>query len=357
MPFQYISCVNFRNLDNKPVDFSAKEVFFVGENGQGKSNLLESIYYASYGSSFRTRTDTEIVRHGESGFSIRAVFKDESEKINNINIYFENGKKRIEKNGKALTDRKDLISVIPCILFCHEDLDFADGEPEKKRFFIDQSATLYDVLYVNTMRNYKKILKSRNILLKEHNYTLLETLNYQLAEAGLEIKKKRREVIEQFNRFFDTLYKEVTGIENVSVFYNPSWKADNVSEIMSVLKQKEEVDKSMCTTMSGPHRDMITFVKDEKLFVPTASTGQKRLLSILLRVSQAIYCSTFTGKKPVFLMDDVLLELDPQKRQKVTSLLPEYNQLFCTYLPGEPYEKYKRQNTKVYFIENGTWHE
>ena len=357
MPFQYISCTNFRNLDNKPIDLSAKEVFFVGENGQGKSNLLETIYYSSYGSSFRTRTDSEIVRHGENCFSLRAVFKDENDKINNINIYFENNKKRIEKNGKTLADRKDLISVIPCILFCHEDLDFADGEPEKKRFFIDQSITLTDILYVNTMRNYKKILKSRNILLKEHNYTLLETLNYQLAEAGLEIKNKRKEVIIQFNRFFGNLYKEVTGIENVSVFYNPSWKAENVPEILSVLNQKEEVDKAMGTTMSGPHRDMITFVKDEKPFVPTASTGQKRLLSILLRVSQAIYCSAFTGKKPVFLMDDVLLELDPQKRQKVTSLLPEYNQLFCTYLPGEPYEKYRRQNTKVYFIENGTWHE
>ena len=109
--------------------------------------------------------------------------------------------------------------------------------------------------------------------------------------------------------------------------------------------------------MSGPHRDKINFIKDKVLFVPTASTGQRRLLSLILRIAQSIYYTRVTGLKPVLLMDDVLLELDPDKRAKINSLLPEYEQLFCTFLPGEPYERYMKDTTKVYNIKGGEWFE
>ena len=109
--------------------------------------------------------------------------------------------------------------------------------------------------------------------------------------------------------------------------------------------------------MSGPHRDRINFVLENKNFVQTASTGQCRLISLLLRVAQAVFYTRTTGLKPVLLMDDVLLELDPDKRQKLTALLPEYEQLFCTFLPGEPYERYMKDTTKIYKISNGEWYE
>ncbi len=113
----------------------------------------------------------------------------------------------------------------------------------------------------------------------------------------------------------------------------------------------------MCTTMSGPHRDKVRFMKGAKQFVPSASTGQRRLISLILRIAQAQYYTVITQKKPILLMDDVLLELDPDKRQKVTALLPEYEQLFCTFLPGEPYERYKKTTTKIFKIEGGHWSE
>ncbi len=107
--------------------------------------------------------------------------------------------------------------------------------------------------------------------------------------------------------------------------------------------------------MSGPHRDRIVFERKGSPFIPKASTGQRRLVSLVLRTAQAVFYNQITGKKPVLLMDDVLLELDPEKRQKVTSLLPEYDQLFCTFLLGEPYENYRRENTSVYEIKEGKW--
>ena len=131
----------------------------------------------------------------------------------------------------------------------------------------------------------------------------------------------------------------------------------NETEILEYILSKRDVDKVMKTTMTGPHRDKIYFVKDGQNFIPTASTGQRRLISLILRIAQATYYTEITDKKPILLMDDVLLELDPNKRQSVTALLPQYDQLFCTFLPGEPYERYKRSTTRIYKIENGAWFE
>ena len=378
MPFLYQTFYNFRNLKNDTLDLSNKEIFFVGQNGQGKSNILESLYYAAYGISFRTHQDAQIVKKGEKDFSINVMYKGQ-ESAQKISVIFENGKKRIEKNGKKIQDRKELINTIPCILFCHDDMRFATGEPECRRFFIDQSLTLYDNLYIDDMRNYKKVLKSRNLVLKNKQYEMLDVYDSQLAQYGLVIQQKRKKAIFQFNQIFGKIFEEITGIDGVNIVYEPSWKfssSQNVDnsvqnsgvfsekifcpasqDVLDLLLSRRDNDKLLETTVTGPHRDKILFMKGGQNFVQTASTGQCRLISLLLRVAQAIYYTRATGIKPVLLMDDVLLELDPDKRAKLTAMLPEYEQLFCTFLPGEPYERYMHDTTKVYKIENGEWHE
>lgn len=360
MPLLSLNFNNFRNLENKSIDLLAKEVYFVGENGQGKSNLLEAIYMSSYGNSFKTHSDSEIVKYNNTNFFIKAFFKENDGISHTINTYYDstkNIKKVIEKNGKKVKDKKEIINTIPCVLFCHDDLDFIVGEPERRRFFLDQSLTMYDIVYIDIIRKYKKILKNRNILLKEKNYETLDIFDIQLAEVGKEIIIKRKNAIYQFNRIFGNLFEKITGIEGVSIYYTPSWKSIEINEIINFMKEKRDIDKIMNTTMYGPHRDKISFVKNGKQYIPSASTGQRRLLSIILRIAQSQYYSEITHKKPILLMDDVLLELDPDKRQKVTALLPEYDQLFCTFLPGEPYERYKKSTTRIFYIENGDWHE
>ena len=216
---------------------------------------------------------------------------------------------------------------------------------------------MYDLVYIDFVKKYKQILKNRNILLKEEKYDLLEMYDIPLIKEGLEIQKRRNKAIFKFNTIFTSLYKEISGIEGVKIAYEPSWKSENEYEILEYILSKRDVDKVMKTTMTGPHRDKIYFIKDGKNFIPTASTGQRRLISLILRIAQATYYTEITDKNPILLMDDVLLELDPNKRQSVTALLPNYDQLFCTFLPGEPYERYKRSTTRIYKIENGAWFE
>ncbi len=356
MPFLSVSFSGFRNIHDGRMDLLSREVYFVGDNGQGKSNLLETLYMSAYGASFRTRNDDEMAKEGQPDYAIRSIFRDSKDHTHTISITYRDGKKKLEKNAKQVTDRKELVDTIPCVLFSHDDLDFASGSPERKRFFVDQSLSMYDTSYIDVLRTYKKVLKARNSVLRERKADLLDILDIQLAQAGLEVVSRRTRTIRDFNRVFARLYHEVSGIENVKIDYSPSWKEDSVESILARLADKRDYDLGMGTSLSGPHRDRIRFVKDRQPFVPTASTGQRRLLSLLLRTAQAtFYTEVSGGKKPVLLMDDVLLELDPEKRQRFTALLPEYDQLFCTFLPGEPYERYKRSTTKVYRIEKGTW--
>ena len=367
--FLSLQLYNFRNLENSSIDLSAKEVFFVGQNGQGKSNLLEALYYSSYGNSFRTHVESEIVKKNESEMSVRSMFREENGSIHTTALQIKPKSKKIEKDGKFIQDRKELINTMPCVLYNHDDLDFAVGEPERRRFFLDQSLSMYDVMYIDLIRKYKKILKSRNNCLKEKNYNLLEVYDTQLVMSGLEIQKKRKDAVFKFNQIFGNIYEEVTGIEGVKIRYNSSWKKESndddstfgdlnvpsMEKVMEKLFLSREAEKIMCTTMSGPHRDRILFERKSEPFIPTASTGQRRLIALILRTAQAVYYKQVTGKKPVLLMDDVMLELDPEKRRKFTCVLPDYDQLFCTFLAGEPYENYKKQDTKIFKIENGKW--
>lgn len=356
MPFLSISLYNFRNIEDQTIDLSAPEIFLVGQNGQGKTNFLESLYIASYGNSFRTRNDSEIYKTGTTEYSIRAFFKENEEKSHNLSIISKNKKKIFEKNFKKILDRKEIISTIPCILFCHDDLNFIVGPPERRRFFVDQSLSLYDNSYINILRNFSKLLKSRNLVLKEKNSKVLDIIDTQLIPLGITIMEKRRELINSFNTIFSKLYEKISGIDSVQIDYCSSWKNTSIDDVFIELIEKRTFDLIMNTSMSGPHRDKIRFMRNNKIFISTASTGQKRLLSLILRLAQAYVYNQVTRKLPVLLLDDVLLELDSEKKRKFIDNLPPYDQVIYTFLPGEPYTDYQHKKTLIYIVSEGTFH-
>jgi len=351
----------FRNLHDAETSLRGKDVFLVGENGQGKSNFLEAIYFCSYASSFRGSKDNDLVRTGEKDCSVSLSL--ENSLWQHINVAYRDGKKVIILDGKRVEDRKEILSVAPAIIFCHEDMEFISGTPERRRWFFDQTRSLWDLLYLEDLRKYRYVLKNRNALFRnikggsffsdpETNATL-DALDPQLARYGLELTGKRRKTAEEFSIVFEPLYREITGIAGIGVKYIPSWKEDNLEKIISFIVEKRESDAALGVTMSGPHRDRYLFTRDGEEFSGKASTGQRRLLALLLRIAQASFFSEKTGKKPVLLLDDVLLELDGEKRKKILRVMPDYEQAFYTFLPEEPYEMYRKSDTIVYHMESG----
>jgi DNA replication and repair protein RecF len=355
MFFSTVTIEGFRNLVDAKINTSGKDIFLIGANGQGKSNFLEAVYFCSYASSFRNSKDYEMINECRKECFVRADFFDIFDKY--ISAGIRNGKKTISVDGKPVSDRKELLSIVSCIVFCHDDLDFISGTSERRRWFFDQNICLYDRVYIDTLQRYKKVLKSRNILLKEINKgkssTVLDILDPQLAEYGLELIKAREKEIDFFSDVFNLVYENVSGISGIKIKYRKSWKHDNVDSIISELKEQKEKEIFQGITRTGPHRDSYVFVKDDKIFDNTASTGQKRLLALILRAAQALRYYKMTKKEPILLLDDVLLELDGEKKKNFLEFLPPYKQAFYTFLPEEPFEQYRKDNALVYYVQEG----
>ena len=361
MGFAFLRTLAFRNLADSEVDLRGKDIFLVGENGQGKTNFLEALYFCSYASSFRNIRDKDLVRTGESGCSASVTL--ETSLYSNVLVSYRDGKKNITLDGKRIEDRKELLSVMPVIVFCHEDMDFVAGAPERRRWFFDQTRSLWDPLYLDDLRKYRHVLKSRNALFRERRggpgeldsetTAILDALDPQLVQYGLELSLKRRQTAEEFSLVFQTLYREISGIDGIGIKYIPSWKEENQSNIITRLCEKRAADAAFGISLSGPHRDRYLFTRDGEEFSGMASTGQRRLLALLLRIAQTKVFSEKTGKNPILLLDDVLLELDGEKRRKFLSFMPEYEQAFFTFLPEEHYEKYRKPDTIVYYMDSG----
>jgi len=348
--FTSVRLYHFRNLDDTTVPTEAKDLFLVGENGQGKTNFLEAIYFTCYGSSFRTRRDETLIRHGESDLAVEAGFQREGE-THHVVIKQVGRKKSIELNGKPVSDRKEIISNVPCIVFCHDDIGFVTGAPEMQRWFMNQTLSLVDRDYLDALRLYNRILRSRNAALKSGRLSLLDTFDRQLVDAGVPIVVMRREISSRFSEVLKGLFGTVfEGSDELQLTYRASWQSDDPH---SEIARRRDNDIRMATTTSGPHRDRFVYELGGTLLTDVASTGQLRLVSLILRVAQAQFVRNATGSLPVLLLDDVLLELDPRRRARFMEALPEYEQAFFTFLPDEQYARFKGDSALTYRVDGG----
>ncbi|GAG82534.1 unnamed protein product [marine sediment metagenome] len=226
MGFNCLRSFNFRNLEDKEINLNSPSIFFIGKNGQGKTNFIEGIYTLCFGASFRTNHDQRMIKEGKELSKIQGIFNYNKELNRDISVRLNRkSKKEIRIDLKRIHDRKELIENIPCIIFSPEDLSFIKGPPERRRWFFNQTLSLFDITFIDLLRDYKRVLKSRNILLKQKNKGLFDIYNDKLAHLGLTIQSKRELIIGEFNRTFLAIFKKISGLEeNLEIVYNPSWK-------------------------------------------------------------------------------------------------------------------------------------
>ncbi len=384
-----IKTVGFRNLADAELFINAPEVFLVGENGQGKTNVLEALYLLCYGSSFRTRKDEQLRRVDSDLMSVAGHIETQAGSCTTVIVRLDHDRKSIERDRKPIRDRKELLEVMPCIVFCHDDISFVTGAPEMQRTFFDQTLSMYQPNYIDLLRRYRRILKMRNSALKLQQRRLVDVYDEQIVEAGVDLQTRRARLIEEFNVTFSQVFRMVSGLpEDLSVNYLPSWKlstkpgahstkqhmrreatdeyaqpagtpqserANRVETARMLLSERRERDFAFGTSTSGPHRDRFEYRYAGKDFTEIASTGQVRLISLILRTAQAEFFALKTGLKPVLLLDDVLLELDPQRRKRFLSRLPHYEQAIFTFLPDEPFSRYAKSDTLIYRVHAGSF--
>lgn len=355
MRFKNLKYFNFRNLANSSIDTDAENIILEGVNGQGKTNILESVYLLSYGSSFRTANVREAITFNQERMHIVGTAVDDDGQQRRIEYINQDGKRRIILDGKDVKDRKDLIYTFPVIVFSHEDINFVKGEPEFRRRFFDQTFSLYNPSYLDSLRRYKTILAQRNAAIKGDQKSLMGLYDGRLAKYGLEVLREREKGVAEFNEIFPVLYRQISGMDTELVIrYQPSWKElRSEDEVISYLESTRDRDLRLMTTSSGIHRDRFLVYDENGPFSQSGSTGQIRLASILFRLAEARFFSRMSGKEPILLVDDVLLELDSAKRGAFLQLLDHYSQAFFTFLPEEKYFSRIKESTLKYTVSGG----
>lgn len=338
MKFTSLSLVQYRNIASCSINLNNRHVVFTGENGQGKTNLLESLYLSCCGASFRTKKTNHLIQQTTGEASVSAEMCEQNE-IQQVKTRIKPGSVSISVDQKVVKDRKELIESFPCIVFTHGDIEFVQGPPAQRRKFFDQTMCLYDTMFFDDIRRYNRTVRQRNQALKEQRSDIIPMYDSQLAQTGLWIQQKRSQVVEEFNQLFPQLFARVSGNEQPpNIVYRPSWKSlDSESAIREHLAAGYSRDLKLQTTASGPHRDRFLWMSGSSDYAETASTGQLRLISLVLRTAQAQYYRKKTGRQPVLLLDDVMLELDQKKRSAFLEELEGYEQAVFTFLPEEIY--------------------
>lgn len=278
-------------------------------------------------------------------------------------------------NNTPVNDRQEILRNFPSLIFKHSDIFFIIGTPEYQRQFMDQTLALTRPDYIPLLREYKKTLAQKTAALKMRRHDIISVYNDHLAATGAPIMRARAEIIDFFNarvgEFFSRVFfgdgekeKEAEtapkstdsahAAQAVEVRYEPSWENAEQTDIQEKLARQGEKEKQLLFCLSGPHKDKASFFLHGHAFKDTASTGQVRLLSLIIRALQAEYFYQKTGTHMVYLFDDVLLELDAPKRARFLQALPEGAQNFFTFLPDETLPPEFCAGAAVYRVTNGT---
>ena len=334
MYIKEIELYNFRNYREQKISFNDKVNIFLGNNAQGKTNLLEGIYLNAFGKSFKSIKDKELIRFGEDFCRIKTVINKNDEDETVEIVITNDGKKGIKREGVKLKRTSELIEEYYMIIFSPEDLKIVKEEPEKRRKFINRELCQIRKGYLSDLNNYRKILKQRNAYLKEYQVddNVLDIWDLELAEYGSKIISKRKEFIEMLGPVCNDINEKITGgKEKLDLKYEPNVYSEDDAKAFfyELLKEKREDDKKNRTTGRGPHKDDLKISSEGIDIRKYGSQGQQRTAALSLKLSEIAIIEKETGEKPILLLDDVLSELDNERQMYLINNLGD-NQLFVT---------------------------
>lgn len=330
MYIKNIKIKDFRNYNELDLDFNSKVNFILGQNAQGKTNLLESIYITSMGKSFRTSRDTEVIGFGKDFARVYCEIS-RNDMDGSVEIIIDRaGKKFVKLDGVKIKRASELLKNVYIVIFSPEDLKIVKEEPEKRRKFIDRELCQIKPSYYDSLSNYKKVLLQRNTYLKEETVdpSILDIWDMQLAEYGKRVMRHRSEFIEKLDFISSEIHGKITdGRENLSIKYAPN--VDFKDDLYEILKKSCDNDMRQRTTTRGPHKDDLEFFIDRINVRNFGSQGQQRTCALSLKLAEINIIEDETGEKPVLLLDDVMSELDSMRQKFLIKSLEDI-QLFIT---------------------------
>ncbi len=340
MYIQQIHLKNFRNYLDQKVNFHDKVNIIIGNNAQGKTNLLEAVYMTSFAKSFRTNRDHDMILFDKENAKIEALAQKNNIELD-VEIFLnKNTKKMIKLNGVKLKKNIEILNNIYTVIFSPEDLRIVKDGPEKRRNFINRELCQIKPIYYHNLYKYSKILLQRNAFLKNYKFqkdeNMLSIWNQEIIHYGLNIIKERDIFIKKLNQISSHIYSNVTdGKEYLELSYECNVKVseDHVSNNKKIyeeaLKNAEKKDYLRGNTSVGPHKDDIHISVNGQDVRYFGSQGQQRTASLSLKLAEIQLIYEETGEMPILLLDDVLSELDATRQKFLINFLKNM-QVFIT---------------------------
>jgi len=323
-----LSVQNFRSHDEFAISLSPKITVITGANGSGKTSLIEALYIALQGSSFKG-SDHDVLRHDLPWWRIDVEFDTHAKRTITYDPNLLTGRKKITVDDKVMY-RLPIKYKHPVVLFEPDDLRLLHGSPSRRRQFIDRFISQLDPIYLNSLRKYERALKQRNNLLKRQ-YSKPDELfawDVTISEHGSYIIEKRIAFIEQINNKLNEAYNIIAKSHDIiSIHYSHTYIGDIKQKLLNDLCTHQERDRLLGFTSIGPHRHDVIFRFNESPATEVASRGEVRSIVLALKFLEVDIIEQITDIKPVILLDDVFSELDDE-RQK--SLLSNDNQIVIT---------------------------
>ena len=322
---------NFRNYEKEYFNFSPGTNIIYGLNGQGKTNIIEALYFFCNGKSYRTSRDTEVVNFEKDNCKIKIDFFDGIR--DNTSEIIVNEKKSVRINDIPISKLSELIGMINIVIFTPDMLNIIKEGPGVRRQFMDILISQLKPVYFKTLMNYYKILMQRNNILKNKNANILSTLdvwNEKLAECGITLNKYRNEIIKSLDNYTSLIEYEGEK-EKTKFIYTPSIKDDFESK-ENFIKQLErgfEREKEKGITLTGPHRDDFDIIMNGKSIKKFGSQGQMRTCVLKMKLAECRIIKENTGREPILLLDDILSELDEKRKKFFLENIKE-RQIFIT---------------------------
>lgn len=336
---------NFRNYLLLDLELNNKINIFIGENGEGKTNILEAIYLFSHLKSFRDNSDDEMTNWNKTYYYLKINLNSEPKEVYEIGYSKEKEKKKkLKINGSEVTKKTDFIGKVKNITFLPNDLKILES-PLGRRKFIDAFLCSVDYSYLENLLAYNKILKHRNKLLKEQNFSYQEAdvWDKMLAEKGVYLQTTREKFFHNFIDFFKKNTFQIShSRDDIEIKYLPN--VDDKNLFLTKLKNKREIDLKLGYTTVGIHRDDFFIGIKNKEINSFGSQGQKRTVVLALKASLFDYSYELLNIKPILLVDDIIRELDILRRNDFLNFLKSANQVFFTTTDLDGLLAYINQN-------------
>lgn len=356
MILKSLSLLNYKNFDSKSFVFSDKINCIVGNNGIGKTNVLDAIYHLSFGKSYFNPVATQNIKHEEDFFVINGDY-DRHDKQEKVIVSLKRGQKKIiKRNGKAYDKFSEHIGFLPLVIISPADRDLIIEGSSTRRKFIDSVISQSDKSYLSHLIKYGKVLEQRNALLKyfalnhTFNKDTLDIYNEQLTEFGTQVFKKREVFLKTFIPIFKSRYKAISnGNEEVDLVYHSDLFDDNLTTLLQLAINK---DKALQYTSVGIHKDDLHFNIEGHPIKKFGSQGQQKSFLIALKLAQFDFIKAQSGVNPILLLDDIFDKLDEQRVAQIIKLVEDENfgQLFISDTHAERTENAVKQVHQSYEV-------